>query len=165
VDGIDPDARLIGLGMDFGFTNDPTSLVEVYSSDGELWVNELIYETRLTTSDIVGRMRELSVSTAADIIADSADPRSIQEIANGGYNIYPVVKSPDSIRAGINLLKRYKLNITRSSEGLRKELLRYKWQEDKDGKPLNKPIDIFNHSLDALRYLALARLGSEMSTG
>lgn len=151
-------ATLIGLGLDFGFTNDPTALVEVYKQDGELWINELIYETRLTNDMIANKMKELSIERGWEIIADSAEPKSIQEIANYMFNIIPAEKGPDSIRAGINTLKRHKLNITKGSVGLRKELSRYKWAVDKDGKSLNKPIDVYNHAIDALRYLALNKL-------
>jgi phage terminase large subunit len=163
VEAIPVDATLIGLGLDFGFTNDPTALVAVYKQNGELYVDELIYETKLTNDMIVDRMRELSVGRTWDIIADSAEPKSIQEIANGMFNILPALKGPDSVKAGINTLKRHKLNVTKNSTGLRKELGRYKWAVDKDGKTLNKPIDAYNHAIDALRYLALNKLMIESS--
>jgi phage terminase large subunit len=104
------------------------------------------------------KMKELSIERGWEIIADSAEPKSIQEIANYTFNIIPAEKGPDSIRAGINTLKRHKLNVTKGSVGLRKELSRYKWAVDKDGKSLNKPIDVYNHAIDALRYLALNKL-------
>lgn len=151
-------ATLIGLGLDFGFTNDPTALVSVYKQDGELWIDELIYETRLTNDMIADKMLEYSVERSWEIIADSAEPKSIQEIANRGFNIYPAEKGPDSIRASINTLKRHKLNVTKRSQGLRKELNRYKWKVDKDGRVLQQPIDMYNHAIDALRYIALNKL-------
>jgi phage terminase large subunit len=156
-------ATLVGLGLDFGFTNDPTACVAVYKQDGELWVDELIYETRLTNDLIAERLKMLSVDRGWEIIADSAEPKSIQEIANHNFNIIPAEKGPDSVRAGINTLKRHRLNITKASQGLRRELARYKWAVDKDGKSTNKPIDAFNHSIDALRYLALNKLMVETS--
>ena len=151
-------ATLVGFGLDFGFTNDPTALVGVYKQDGELWIDELIYETKLTNDMIADKMLEYSVERSWEIIADSAEPKSIQEIANRGFNIYPAQKGPDSIRASINTLKRHKLNVTKRSQGLRKELNRYKWKVDKDGRTLQQPIDMYNHSIDALRYLALNKL-------
>jgi len=157
-EGIPPDAKLVGLGLDFGFTNDPTALVAVYKQDGELWIDELIYETRLTNDMIAQRMKDLSVERGWEIIADSAEPKSIQEIANHSFNIHPATKGPDSIRASINALLRFKLNITKGSQGLRRELARYKWKTDKDGRTLREPIDMYNHSIDALRYLALGKL-------
>jgi phage terminase large subunit len=163
VEAVPVDATLIGLGLDFGYTNDPTALVAVYKQNGELYVDELIYETKLTNDMIVDRMRELSVGRSWDIIADSAEPKSIQEIANGMFNILPALKGPDSVKAGINTLKRHKLNITKASTGLRGELKKYKWAVDKDGKTLNKPIDAYNHAIDALRYLALNKLMIEAS--
>jgi len=156
-------ATLVGLGLDFGFTNDPTACVAVYKQDGELWVDELIYETRLTNDLIAERLKLLSIDRGWEIIADSAEPKSIQEIANHNFNILPADKGPDSVRAGINTLKRHKLNITKASQGLRMELARYKWAVDKDGKSTNKPIDAFNHAIDALRYLALNKLMVETS--
>lgn len=157
-EAIPVDATLIGIGLDFGFTNDPTACVAVYKQNGELWIDELIYETRLTNDLIVERLKMLSIDMGWEIIADSAEPKSIQEIANGGFNILPAEKGPDSVRAGINTLKRHKMNVTKASQGLRRELARYKWAVDKDGKSINKPIDVFNHSIDALRYLALNKL-------
>jgi len=157
-EAIPVDATLIGIGLDFGFTNDPTACVAVYKQNGELWIDELIYETRLTNDLIVERLKMLSIDMGWEIIADSAEPKSIQEIANGGFNILPAEKGPDSVRAGINTLKRHKMNITKASQGLRRELARYKWAVDKDGKSINKPIDAFNHSIDALRYLTLNKL-------
>lgn len=157
-DSIPVDATLIGCGLDWGFTNDPTALVEVYKQSGELWVRESIYETGMTNDMVAQRMRDLSIPQNWDIIADSSEPKSIQEVANWGFNIEPARKGADSIRSSINTLKRFKLNITKDSHGLRKELMRYKWKKTKDGRTLNEPIDAFNHSIDALRYLCLNRL-------
>lgn len=166
VDGIPPDAVLIADGLDFGFTNDPTSFGQVYKHSGELWIDELIYEEGLTNPQIASEFNSLSISRSEEIIADSSEPKSIQEIANFGYNIVAAVKGPDSIKLGINILKRYKMNFTRRSTGARKELKTYKWKVDKrTGKTLNEPVDFNNHTMDWLRYVALMKLGHNVASG
>ena len=154
VEGIPPDAEFIGAGMDFGFTNDPTTLIEVYKYNGELYLKELMYTTRLTNQDIANKLNELGYDKRKLIVADSAEPKSIEEIKRMGYNIQGATKGQDSIRLGIDILKRFKLNVTHDSLNLKKELMNYRWSE----KDPSVPIDAFNHSIDALRYLALNKL-------
>lgn len=161
VNKIPEDARFIAYGLDFGFTNDPTGIIEVYEQSGELWVNELVYETRLTNMDICEKFKEFGVNNRAEIIADSAEPKSIHEIYAEGWNIIPASKGPDSVKAGIDVLKRYKINVTANSHNLKKELYSYVWKKDKLGKMLNQPIDKFNHLIDPLRYVALNKLASK----
>ena len=160
-EAIPEDAELISYGIDFGFTNDPTGIIEVYKSGGELWVNEMCYETRLTNMDICQKLRDFKVSPEQEIIADSAEPKSIQEIYAEGFNIHGAMKGPDSIKQGIDILKRYKINVTANSHNLKKEFYSYIWKKDKTGKLLNEPIDAFNHLIDPLRYVALNKLASK----
>ncbi len=157
-------AKLIAYGKDFGFTNDPTTLIAVYRNDGELFLKELIYERNLTNQDISERYRVLNIDKYVDIIADSAEPKSIEELVRLGWRVIPAEKGADSIKNGIDILKRFKINITQDSPNLLKEFRSYKWADDKDGKPTNKPIDFFNHCMDAVRYVALIKL-SEAATG
>lgn len=157
------DAKLIAVGLDFGFTNDETGCLEVYKQDGELWVNELLYETGLTNADISKRLTSLKVSKKTDIIADSAEPKSIEELRRKGWNITGANKGADSIKHSIDILKRYKLNITRNSVNLRKEMAIYKWKTDRSGKALNEPVDTWNHLIDPLRYVALNKLKTDRS--
>jgi phage terminase large subunit len=103
-------------------------------------------------------MQSLGLSKGKELIADSAEPKSIREIQNQGWNIYPANKGPDSIKSGIDVLQRYKINVTADSLNLIKELRNYKWKQDKDGKQLNEPIDHYNHLIDPLRYVALNKL-------
>lgn len=160
VDAIPPDAKHLGTGMDFGFTNDPTGVLDVYEQDGELWLDELFYETGLTNQDIGRRLDEQDFDRHRWIVADSAEPKSIEEIKRLGFKIEPSQKGPDSINNGIGIVKNYKLNVTRRSVNLRKELSSYKWKIDKyTGASLNEPIDAFNHLLDPLRYVALNKIG------
>lgn len=158
VDKIPPDAKHIANGLDFGFTNDETGLIEVYIQNGELYVNELIYETGLTNSDISDKMSALGMIKGRPIVADSAEPKSIEELNRLGWNIEASLKGPDSIKNGLDILRRYRINVTRSSVNLRNELGRYKWRIDRDGRSLNEPIDMYNHLIDPLRYVALNKL-------
>lgn len=152
-------AKLVALGMDFGFTNDPTTLVEVWKDgrDG-IYLNELIYEQGLTNGDIAALLGQYGVDKYIEIIADSAEPKSIEEIRRFGFNIKPAQKGPDSVNNGIDILKRHVIHVTKQSINLIKELNNYKWFTDKNNNKLNKPVDMFNHALDAVRYVALNKL-------
>lgn len=150
--------RALGTGMDFGFTNDPTTAIDLYLGGGELWADEQLYSEGLTNSDIDKRLRAIR-ARAWDLVPDSAEPKSIEDLRRLGHKVEPALKGPDSVRAGLDLLKRYKLNVTRRSVNLRKELANYKYKVDlKTGKTTNEPVDAFNHCIDALRYVALNRL-------
>lgn len=163
VDAIPEQAKPIGCGLDFGYTNDPTALPKVYMMDNELYIDLLIYEPGLTNPDIARRMKELELQHL-ETIADSAEPKSIKEISNEGIRIVPAEKGKDSVKNGIDILKRYKMHVTRRSYPLIRELNSYKWKEDKiSGKPGPEPVDFNNHALDALRYLALEKLGKSNS--
>ena len=151
-------AKLVGLGMDYGFTNDPTTLVEVWKDNDSIYLNELLYERNLTNQDIADKLSEYGVDRYIEIIADSAEPKSIEEIRRMGFNIKPAQKGPDSVLNGIDILKRKRIHVTKQSINLIKELNNYKWVTDKNGNKLNKPVDAFNHALDAVRYVALNKM-------
>lgn len=144
--------------LDFGFTNDPTALIHLVLAHGELWLDELIYTTGMTNPMIAERAKALGLTRADTIVADSAEPKSIRELNNLGLNVEACVKGADSVINGIDIMKRYVLNVTRRSGGTRKELQNYKWRVTKDGVTTNEPVDCFNHAIDAARYGALARL-------
>lgn len=148
-------AQLIGYGMDFGYSNDPTALIAVYRIDDRIVLDELIYRTGMLNSDIVAEMNRLGVNSKAVIYADSSEPKTIEEIRRSGFNIKPTVKGADSISFGISILQEQKLLITSSSTNLIKELRNYTWDTDKNGAKLNKPIDDWNHGIDAVRYFAM----------
>lgn len=150
--------RWTATGMDFGFSNDYTAIETMCLAHGDLWVDELCYQTGLTNPDICRVLRDAHLTRNDLIIADSAEPKSIAEIRAGGFNVQPCAKGADSILNGIDLLRRYKIHITRRSVGVRDEVLKYKWQVDRDGNTLNKPIGLFDHAMDAIRYVAMARL-------
>ena len=150
--------NLVAYGLDFGFTNDPTSLVKVTKNGDSLHFKELIYQTGLTNPDISNRLKELGLTRQDEIWADSAEPKSIEELHRMGWNVKPTAKGKDSIMAGIDILKRHKLVVTSDSPNIIKELQNYKWMEDKNGNLLNRPIDNYNHAIDAIRYATFNRL-------
>jgi phage terminase large subunit len=157
-DSIPNEAEFIAYGMDFGFTNDPSTLIAVYRYNGELYINELIYQTKLTNSDLIGKLKELGIKSNEMIVADSAEPKSIEDLRRAQFRIEGAKKGPDSIRNSIDTLQAFKLNVTKSSINLIKELRNYKWVTDNDGKHTSQPIDNYNHAIDAIRYVALNRL-------
>jgi phage terminase large subunit len=157
-DSIPKEAEFIAYGMDFGFTNDPSTLIAVYRFNGELYLNELIYQTKLTNSDLIARLKELGIKTNEMIVADSAEPKSIEDLRRAQFRIEGAKKGPDSIRNSIDTLQAFKLNVTKASINLIKELRNYKWVTDNDGKHASQPIDNYNHAIDAVRYVALNRL-------
>jgi len=157
IDVIPTDATFISNGGDFGFTNDPCAMLEVYKQNGELYINQLEYKRGMTNPMIADKLKELKIDRK-EIIFDSAEPKSIQELINQGINVFPAKKGTDSIRTSIDILKRYKLNITANSIDLIRELRTYKWVLDKSANPTQVPIDYQNHLIDSLRYVALNKL-------
>ena len=139
--------------IDFGFTNDPTAILRVRLSGGELWIHELCYQRGMLNSDIVKVLKSNNVGRSASIVCDSAEQKSIAEINNlGGYHAIACTKGKGSIEAGISMVQAYKLNVTQDSLGTIDELRNYSWRRGIDGNYLNVPVDKYNHSLDALRY-------------
>ena len=151
VNKIPENAKLIAYGMDFGYSNDPTTLVSVYSFEYNLFIKEHLYRTQMTTQDINIFLKEQSL-LSNPIYADSAEPRLIAELRRMGHNIFPSLKGKDSVNAGIDLLKRYKLHITSDSHNAIQEFRNYKWKEDRSGKLINVPEDKHNHIIDPCRY-------------
>jgi len=158
-DAVPIDAKLVAYGTDFGFTNDPTTLIAVYKQEGKLWVDELLYRTNMTNSEI-GNFYKTQNIGRSEIICDSAEPKSIEELRRQGFNVHPAMKGPDSIKIGIDILKRYEIMVTKRSTNLIKELRSYLWETDRDGKLTGKPIDHNNHAIDALRYIGLNKLNN-----
>ena len=145
-------------GMDFGFTNDPTALEHVVEAHGELWIDELIYSTGLTNPMIAERAKDDGLTHDDEIVADCAEPKSIQELNGMGLWVSPSPKGADSIVSGLDILKRYRLHFTRRSQGIISNARSYSWAKDRDGNRTNKPEDRNNHGIDAIRYVALRHL-------
>jgi len=156
VDVFPSDCKWTTYGLDFGFSNDPTALIKAGMMGGELYADELIYSRGLTNQDIAKWMHDVGVTRADEIIADN-QPKCIYEIRKEGFNVKPTFKGPDSIIAGIDILKRYRIKVTKGSINLIRELKNYKWKEDATGKSLNVPVDRFNHGIDGLRYVCMYR--------
>ena len=149
--------------IDFGFTNDPTAILDIRLSEGELWIDLISYDVEMDNPKIVDVIKSAGMAKI-HFIADSAEPKSISELKKLGLSVEGADKGPDSIKNGISAVKRYKLNVTRRSKFLITELERYRWAVDGAGNPLNVPIDKFNHALDALRYGVYTLLVSRVKT-
>ena len=162
IDRIPEEARLIGIGLDFGYSADPTAIIEIYTYNNQRILNEKAYQTKMLNSDIA---QILPVSVP--IVADSAEPKSIEEIRRQkhGILIKGATKGKDSINYGIDVMQRQDYLVTKSSTNLIKELRSYCWDTDKTGKRLNKPIDTFNHGIDAIRYHEMDTLGLNKNYG
>lgn len=159
IDTIPSEARLIGCGLDFGYSNDPTALVEVYQYDGQRIINLKCYRTAMLNSDIAKVLPE-----GVPIYADSAEPKSIEEIRRYGKMIRAVTKGKDSILYGIQIMQSQEYLVTKDSTELIKELRGYCWDKDKAGNTLNNPVGV-DHAIDAWRYHEMEALGLKRNHG
>jgi phage terminase large subunit len=160
IDKIPTEAKLIGIGLDFGYTNDPTSAIEIYNHNGTRILNELVYRTGMLNSDIAKILPK-----HVPIYADSSEPKSIDEIRRYGITMKGVTKGKDSINYGIDVIQQQEYLVTSNSVNLIKELRAYCWDVDKHGTRLNKPIDNNNHAIDAFRYHEMETLGLKRNYG
>lgn len=160
IDSVPHDAEYVGAGLDFGFSQDPTAMVAVYRYNGGIILDEIIYRKGLSNSELSALIKDSYLK--GEIYADSADPKSIDELKKYGHHIQPAKKGPDSIAAGIKLLHELPMSVTKRSINLKNELNNYTWKKDASGNNLNVPIDIFNHIIDATRYLAIMKLGKKI---
>jgi phage terminase large subunit len=160
IDILPPEARLLGYGLDFGYSNDPTSIIEVYNYNGQRILNEVCYQTGLINSDIANKLQKNVIA-----YADSSEPKSIEEIRRTGQQIKGVTKGADSINFGIQIMLSQKYLVTKQSTNLIKELRAYCWDKDKTGKTLNKPQGKNDHAIDAVRYHEMETLGLNASYG
>ena len=160
VDEVPENAEFVSFGLDYGFTVDPTALVAVWKRDKDIYIDELIYERGMVTSDIANRLIDLDVGRE-EIWADSAEPRLNEELYRLGFNVKPVKKGKDSIRMGIDLMMQYRLIVTKRSKNIIKEFGEYVWTQDKNGNFENIPVDYSNHAIDAIRYVCMERLNAK----
>ena len=149
------EARLERYGLDFGYTNDPTAIVAVYYYNGGWILEEKVYQKGMSNKEIANTLKAIPEKL---VIADSAEPKSIDELRSYGLNVMPCQKGKDSVRSGIQVIQDQPISVTKQSINLIKEYRNYLWTSDKNGKILNEPEDINNHCMDALRY-ALSSLG------
>ena len=147
--------KKVAIGLDFGYAADPSAAVMCGIIGDDLYIDELFYQTGMLSSDLIKALRKYG---DLKVFSDSADPRLIQEIHNGGIKIYPAEKGAGSIIAGIDKMLTMNIFVTERSYNLRKEFRNYVWDKDKDGNYINQPIDAWNHGIDATRYWVLATL-------
>jgi len=163
VDNIPDYARLERYGLDFGYSNDPTTIVAIWYANGRWIFDEIVYKKGMSNKDIVDILKQIFESNNQQdrlIIADNAEPKSIDEIKAYGINMVPCKKGKDSVRQGIQLVQDQPISITKRSVNLIKEYRNYLWATDKNGKYLqpNEPIKSNDHCMDAIRY-AMETLG------
>ena len=156
IDKIPSEARLMSYGMDFGYSADPTSLVAMYKLNDGYIFDEVVYRKKMLNSDISNVLKDNDIRQM--IWADSAEPKSIAELKTYGHMVQGVSKGRDSIIYGLNLINQNKISVTSRSTNLIHELRNYVWMKDKEGNTLNKPIDRFNHAIDAVRYVLMSEL-------
>jgi len=149
IDEIPHEAKLIRRGLDFGYTNDPTAIVDIYSYNGGYILDEKCYQKGLSNKQIADMLLTFDNILT---IADSSEPKSIDEIKSYGVNIIGAKKGAGSINQGIQYIQDQRISITKNSLNLIKEYRNYLWKTDRDGKVLNVPEDVFDHILDATRY-------------
>ncbi len=154
-----PEGLARNFGIDWGFSNDDTAVIEIGIKGNNIYMNEKIYQTGLTNSDLAKLLVERGVLKYHDeIVADSAEPKSIEELRRAGFTIIPCFKGEDSIRKGIDYMKSHNLFVTKKSVNLIRELRNYSWARDKSGNATNKPMDLFNNAIDAARYAIMAKI-------
>lgn len=141
------------VGMDFGYTNDPTAILHVAIDGMDLYMDEVCYKTRMLTNEIISTLK--ADCSRYKIISESADPRLVDEIYNAGLNIFAVEKGAGSVNAGLIKMQEYNIKITKRSFNIKKELENYVYQQDKEGRWLNEPVDAWNHAIDGCRYVIL----------
>ena len=155
IDTLPNDARLLGYGVDFGYANDPTSIVEVYQYNNQRILNEICYQKELSNNQIAKY-----ITTKLPAYCDSAEPKSIAELKYLGINAKAVTKGSDSINFGIQVMQEQDYLVTSKSLNLINELRKYAWNKDKKtGNTLNTPIDNWNHAIDAVRYHEMESVG------
>jgi len=159
IDNIPVEARLLGYGLDFGYSVDPTTIIALYKWNNAYIYDEVLYKKGMLNRDISRFLSQNNINE--NVIADSAEPKSIEELHRMGFNVKPAKKGPDSIRAGIDIMRRRRIYVHEDSRETQKEFRNYKWMTDKNGRVLNKPVDDFNHSVDAVRYVCLLKLSKK----
>ncbi len=150
------EARLLCGGMDFGYQNDPSTYIRLYKYNNAYIFDEVFYQKKLLNSDISKLLKENDIREIT--YADSAEPKSIAELRTYGHKVLPCTKGKDSIVYGINLINQNEIFVTDRSKNLIKELQSYTWMKDREGNTINKPIDAFNHCIDAARYAITSQL-------
>lgn len=151
IDEIPHTARLERRGLDFGYSQDPAAIVDVYYHDGGYILDEQLYQKGMHNSAIADFIKNLE-NPQTLVMADSAEPKSIDELKMYGVNVLPTTKGPGSVNQGIVFVQSKRVSMTKRSVNLIREYRNYLWKTDKDGKILNVPEEGNDHALDAIRY-------------
>jgi len=162
IDEIPKEARLLRYGLDFGYSNDPTSIVAILKYNDAYILEEICFQKEMSNRQIAETILSAGKSL---VIADSAEPKSIDEIATYGINIIGANKGPGSVSNGIQFVQDQKIMVTKRSINIIKEYRNYLWVTDKDGKILNEPEHTYSHSMDAIRYGIAYNIVSTQNTG
>jgi len=149
LDAIPHEARLERIGLDFGYTNDPSAIVAIYYYNGGYILDEILFQKGLSNKQIA---ETLLNQRKVLVIADSAEPKSIDEIRAYGVNVQSAVKGKDSVRQGIQSVQDQRISVTKQSVNIIKEYRNYLWETDREGRILNEPEHLWSHSMDAIRY-------------
>jgi len=158
IDEIPHEARLERYWLDFGYTNDETAIGAVYYYNGGYILDEIVYRKGLSNKQIADILLN---QPQAIVVADSAEPKSIEEIRSYGVTVLPSEKGKDSVAAGIQYVQQQQISVTKRSVNIWKEYRNYLWLTDKDGKTINEPSPIFNHHMDGIRYAIYSLRGAE----
>lgn len=164
IDIVPFEARLERRGLDFGYSNDPSTVTDIYRHNGGYIFDEQLYQKGLSNKQIADILLSLPEPQTL-VVADSAEPKSIDEIRSYGVNIIGAVKGKDSINQGVQFIKSQKVSVTRRSVNLWREYENYCWMVDKDGNVLNVPKPGFDHSMDGIRYALASFQEREAMTG
>lgn len=160
IDKVPHEARLERYGLDFGYSNDPTAIVAIYKYNGGYILDEITFSKGLRNDQIAAILQN---QPQALVIADSAEPKSIEDLVLADLTVLPSKKGADSIKNGIDNVKGQRISITKRSINILKEYDNYAWLENKDGETLNIPKGGYDHSMDAIRY-AIASLTDTMNS-
>lgn len=152
----DYEAEFVAFGLDWGW-NDKMAMVAVYRNGDKLYVEEIIYESKMTMTDLVNRLKQLGIERE-EIWCDSSEPRSVEELYRAGFNAKAVKKGPDSIKFGIGVLQNFTIHLKKDSQNLINEMYGYQYAVDKYGYTTDTPEEGLDHLLDAMRYVAMMRL-------
>jgi phage terminase large subunit len=158
IDTIPEEASLLGYGLDFGYSQDPAALIALYKYNEDIIVDEVVYQTGLLNSELASIMKQNKITE--EVFADSAEPKSIHELKRFGFKVKPVEKGKDSINYGIQILQQKHMLVTRRSKNVLDEFSKYLWKRNRDGGYETTPIDAYNHACDALRYVAMMKIGA-----
>lgn len=163
IDYIPEEAELLGYGADWGYSNDESTLVALFKTEDGIILDEMFYLKGLLTNELGRLIKEaFTIHGKSVVIGDSSEPRTLEEIFRMGINIKPAIKGPDSINAGIDIMKQHKMFITKKSQNLIDELYSYLWMKDKNGDLINKPDQrSSDHAIDAARYIAAYMLSQK----